>query len=226
MQRIFLTRSLTFLIWLLAGGCAVYWSLKFTQGPLAPPSATAVFPGAASAAVDSQALAKGLGGGDAIAIHSAASDSANMPASSINSSRFVLTGVVVTRAGDSRTSVALIGVDGKPARPYRVGSSLTEGVVLHSVSAGKAMLANNLQEAPSATLELPVLTSAVVGTAVAARPALPMPAPFIAPSLAANPNSALGSRPPRPAANRQREAGKEERAGAQESPAPAAAAAN
>jgi general secretion pathway protein C len=179
----------------------------------------AVFPGAASATVDSQGLARGFGGGDAIAINSAASDLDNTPASRINLSRFVLTGVVVGRAGVARSSVALIGVDGKPARPYRVGSSLTDGVVLHSVSAGKAMLANNLQEAPSATLELPVLTSAVVGTAVAARPALPMPAPVIAPTPAANPISALGSRPPRPAANREREAGKEDRATRQEAPA-------
>jgi general secretion pathway protein C len=221
MQRIFWTRSVTFVLWLLAGGCAVYWGLKFTPSPPAPQSATAAFPAAASATVDSQALAKGLGGGDAIAINSLASDSANVPASSINSSRFVLTGVVVGRAGVTRSSLALIGVDGKPARPYRIGSSLTDGVVLHSVTAGKAMLATNLQEAPSATLELPVLTSAVVGTAVAARPALPMPAPVIAPTPAANPISALGSRPPRPAANRPREAGKEDRVGGQEFPAPA-----
>jgi general secretion pathway protein C len=218
MQRSFWTRSLTFVLWLLAGGSVVYWGLKFVQGPAAP--ATASLATGSVAAVDTQALAKGLGGGHLVAPISGATNADSVTVSSINSSRFVLTGVVVSRAGDSRSSVALIGVDGKPARPYRVGASLADGVVLHSVAAGKAMLAANVQTDPSSTLELPKLTSAVVGTAVAARPALP--ALGAAPSQVPSAMSALGSRPLRLGANRQREAGKEDRAAKQESPAPAA----
>ena len=226
MQRSFWIRSLTFVLWLLAGGCAVYWGLKFVQGPQAPATAMAALSSGASSAVDALALAKGLGGGQVNTTNPGASSAASVPASSINSSRFALTGVVVSRAGDSRSSVALIGVDGKPARPYRVGASLADGVVLHSVAAGKAMLSSDTKVAPDLTLELPKLTSAVVGTAVAARPAMPAPIPVAAPnaalSQAPSTMSALGQRPARPGANRQREAGKEDRAARQEASAPAA----
>ena len=226
MQRSFWTRSLTFVLWLLAGASVVYWGLKFVQGPAAPANATAALPGGVSNAVDAQALAKGLGGGQVVATDSGATGAGSAPASSINASRFALTGVVVSRAGDSRSSVALIAVDGKPARPYRVGANLADGVVLHSVGPSKAMLAGNAQAAPDLTLELPKLNSAVVGTAIAARPTLPVttavPTPVAAPNPASNPMSALGQRPLRPLANRPREAGKEDRAGAPEAaPAPA-----
>ncbi|MFM7330644.1 MAG: type II secretion system protein N, partial [Brachymonas sp.] len=162
MQRTFWIRFATFVIWLLVGGSAVFWGLKFVQGPAAPPSANAAVSSGAAAAVDSQALAKGLGGGRAVTSNLGANDAVNVPANSIVSSRFVLTGVVVNRAGSSQSSVALIAVDGKPARPYRVGAGVEDGVVLHSVAAGKAMLAVNMQTEPSTTLELPKLTTAVV----------------------------------------------------------------
>jgi general secretion pathway protein C len=214
MQRTFWIRFATFVLWLFAAASAVYWGLKFVQGPAAPPSASAAVSSGAAAAVDSQAVAKGLGGGRVNAANSGANNPVAVPASSIVSSRFVLTGVVVDRAGASRSSVALIGVDGKPARPYRVGTSLVDGVVLHSVAAGKAMLATDMQTQPSTTLELPKLTSAVVGTAVAARPpqpAIPAPNPMAVPNAAANAMSAPGTRPPRPGANRQREGRGEDR---------------
>ena len=226
MQRSFWTRSLTFVLWLLAAASAVYWGLKFVQGPAAPASATAALPSGAAAPVDALALAKGLGGGQPAAANSGASGAASAPASSLNASRFVLTGVVVSRSGGARSNVALIGIDGKPAWPYRVGANLADGVVLHSVAAGKAMLSAGAQDAPALTLELPKLTSAVVGTTVASRPAMPsipaLTAPAAAPTPSPSAMSALGQRPPRPLANQLREAGKEDRPGGQEAaPGPA-----
>ncbi len=230
MQRSFWTRSLTFVLWLLAGISGVYWGLKFVRGPAAPVSAAAAALGGSAAQIDAKALAQGLGGGLSPAINSVAANPASIPASSINSSRFNLTGVVVSRSGGARSNVALIAVDGKPARPYRVGAVLTEGVVLHSVAAGKAMLSSGQQSEPAITLELPKLNTAVVGTAVAARPPAPQPAPAPAPvglpvltppplltlpAQAESPTPSVGSKPPRPLANRQREVGAEDRSAQQ-----------
>ncbi len=220
MYRPLWNRLATFLVWLLAAASAVYWALQFVQGPTSPISAAVAAPVPGVGSVDAQALAKGLGGG--LLAASSPSATAQAAQSALQAARFVLTGVVVNR-NSSQQGVALIAVDGKPPRPYRVGSPLTEGVVLHSVTAGKAMLSATLDAAPGLTLALPQLTSAVVGTAVVSRPNLAaIPAnPAAAPTNsaatpAANPMSALGQRPSRPGANRQREGDKES-----QSPAPA-----
>jgi general secretion pathway protein C len=177
MQSTIWIRLATFVMWLLAAASVVYWGLKFVVGPSAPAASAVAAPAPGTGQVDAQALARGLGGG-IIAPNLGANNPINTGASAINSSRFQLTGVVVSRSGNSRSSVALIGVDGKAPRPFRVGANLVDGVVLHSVAAGKAMLAANNQVAPEVTLELPKLSSAVVGTAVALRPALPNVAPL------------------------------------------------
>ncbi len=174
MQRSLWIRFATFLVWLLAAGCAVYWALKFVKGPQAPASAAVATAPTAAGAADLNALAKGLGGGQAL-ISSAAAPAA--APSALQASRFVLTGVVVQKS--SRQGVALIAVDGKPSRPYRVGSTLADGVILQSVSNGKAMLATSPDGAPDLTLELPKLTTALVGNAVAARPNQSMVQPTV-----------------------------------------------
>lgn len=215
MQRSNWIRLATFVAWLLAASSAVYWALQFAQGPAAPSAAVTVSTSKPSgtAVVDAQALARGLGGG----VVAAGTSGAPAPASSIQAGRFQLTGVVVNRSGQAQTSVALIAVDGKPARPYRVGTTLAEGVVLHSVAAGKAMLSNDAQTPPALTLELPRQVSAVVGTAVVSRPVLPAggvaapPPPTVMPGNPATPMAATGQRAPRPAANRPREGAPEER---------------
>jgi general secretion pathway protein C len=225
MQRLPWIRFATFLVWLLAAGCAVYWALQFVRGPNAPLSTAVAAPALSASEVDAQALARGLGGG-----LSGGKTSANSPTeavaapSALSAARFVLTGVVVQKSGRQANpqGVALIAVDGKPPRPYRVGSQLADGVVLHSVSAGKALLSASADATPGLTLELPQLTTAIAGTALAVRPALPavMPAaipagmpPTMSPSNnpMAGPSAAgmLGQRPSRPLANRQREAAKE-----------------
>ncbi|MBS7806174.1 hypothetical protein KIH26_01040 [Variovorax sp. PCZ-1] len=206
-------RFATFLVWLLAALCCVYWVLKFVRGPVAPMSAVAASTSQV-AAVDTQALARGLGGGQT----PAASNPTDVVAapSAFQAARFVISGVVVQKAGSGK-GVALIAVDGKPPRPYRVGTALADGVVLHSVSPGKAMLSASVDAAPGLTLELPQLTTAMAGTAVAVRPSMPsipaaIPAPAPAATGAANPMAvpgATGQRPPRPLANRQREGEKE-----------------
>jgi general secretion pathway protein C len=67
-------------------------------------------------------------------------------------SRFALVGVVASR-GDNAT--ALIAVDGKPAKPIRVGGTVDEGLVLQSVEARRAILAASAGSSAGVTLELP-----------------------------------------------------------------------
>lgn len=183
----------------------VYWVLQFVSGPASPLSAAVAAPAQGVGTVDAQALAKGLGGG---AVRDRSPEAAPAAPSIFQAARFVLTGVVVNRGASSQASpsVALIGVDGKPPRPYRVGASLADGIVLHSVSAGKAMLASSTDAPVGLTLELPQLISAVAGTAIAPRPAMPAVAPpsMAAPNDAASPMSALGQRQERLGANRER----------------------
>ena len=96
-----------------------------------------------------QALARALGGGNAAA--------APLPAAVAVASvagRLTLVGVVANR---SRGGAALISVDGKPARPYRVGAQVEEGLVLQSVEPRRAVLADSLQGPASLTLDLPPL---------------------------------------------------------------------
>ncbi len=230
MRQNWTIRLATFFIWLVAAASGVYWALKFVQGTSTPANAAVVAP-APTAGVDTAALAKGLGGGTPSGL--AARPDA-VAASGINASRFVLTGVVKGKSGGQ--SLALIAVDAKPAKPYRIGAQVADGVVLKSVENRQALLATSLQAPPAVTLDLPKQASVSVGLAqpIAAPPVVPAftppPAPTPAPVPAsinpsptstpmgiastptppdpANPTSALGQSPARAGAIRQR-AGKE-----------------
>jgi general secretion pathway protein C len=67
------------------------------------------------------------------------------------SSRFNLVGVVADR---SQQGAALIAVDGRPAKPFRVGSVVDEGLVLQSVQPRRAVLAASATGPAAVTLEL------------------------------------------------------------------------
>lgn len=138
-------RSATFVLWALAAGSVAYWGLKVAGRPsrldLPLPPAHQV------AAADPAAIARLLGSTPAAA-------AAPAPVASL-SSRFQLVGVV---AGvHSGAGAAVISVDGKPARPYRVGSALDENIVLQSVQGRRAVLAARPGGQPVLTLELPPL---------------------------------------------------------------------
>lgn len=130
----------TFVLWALVAGSAVYWGLKLTGGAGAAPVPVA---GRAPAPADPAAVARLLGSSPVTA--SAA------PAASL-SSRFNLVGIV---AGPNRQGTALIAVDGKPAKPFRVGSAVDEGLVLQSVEGRRAVLAATADGPPTLALELP-----------------------------------------------------------------------
>ena len=76
--------------------------------------------------------------------------------------RFVLSGVIASSVG---LGAALIAVDGKPARPFEVGSELAPGYVLVSVATREAMLAEGLNVPIRAILSLPLQRSAETSVA-------------------------------------------------------------
>jgi general secretion pathway protein C len=140
-------RGATFALWLLAAASAAYWGLKLGTGPalIAPPPAG----GRVATAVDPAAIARLLGGTAPLPGASAPAPVATL------ASRFNLIGVAA--GASSGGGAAVISVDGKPARPYRVGSIVEEGLILQSVQARRAVLAAQPTGPAVLTLELPAL---------------------------------------------------------------------
>ncbi len=68
-------------------------------------------------------------------------------------SRFALLGVVASRGNQG---AALIAVDGKPPRPFRIGATVEEGYVLKFIDKRKAELAARVDGPSLVTLELPL----------------------------------------------------------------------
>jgi len=134
-------RGATFALWLLAAGCAIFWGLRLGSGP----EVAAPLPaGPRAVAVDPAAMARLLGG-----VPAAPGATVAAPVAS----RFQLVGVAAgARSGGG---AAVISVDGAPARPYRVGTTIEPGLVLQSVHGRRAVLAAQTDGAPVATLELP-----------------------------------------------------------------------
>lgn len=142
-----LASLLSFLVWALLAACVVFWALPWFS-PSGPKSAVPVASGVAPAlALDANSLARVLG--------ASAQTRASPSASAAPSweSRLALLGVVALGTGNSaRVGAALIAFDGKPAKPYRVGATVTDGLVLRSVAPRRAVLAETT--APGRTISL------------------------------------------------------------------------
>jgi general secretion pathway protein C len=178
----------------------MYWFLRW---PVVADLGTRVAQVAAEEAAvpsDTKALAQLLGAGNSSAAGPVASGG-----------RFVLSGVVAGAAGHG---AAVISIDGGPNKAYRVGSQVTEGLVLQSVVARRAMLAPSAQAPVTQTLELkapepkaadatrlaaPLAQAAVVPQAATAPPAAVAPQALMAPQPAVAPHPV-----PRPSRRRSR----------------------
>ena len=76
-----------------------------------------------------------------------------MPEVSIaQSSRFELLGVVASASGQGS---ALIAVDGQPARAFKVGQTVADGVVLQSLGPKQAQLGASVQDTALFSISLP-----------------------------------------------------------------------
>lgn len=133
-------------VWALAAGSGLYWGLQvFVQSPPAPAHTQTA---AVTPALNGD-LTRLLGSDPPPALPDAAQ--AEAPADS----RFQLIGVVSPPSRQAaREGVALIAVDGKPARAFRVGAVVEGNNVLQTVAArgvtlgprdGPALVALNLQ---------------------------------------------------------------------------------
>lgn len=133
------SRVFTFFVAALAAASGVYWVLQWPEAAVSPAAPVVL---ASAAPTDPETLARLLGG---------ASPAASAAPVAGASSRFVLSGVV---AGASRGGAALISIDGKPAKPYPVGSRVDESLVLQSVASRRAVLAASSSGPASLTLEM------------------------------------------------------------------------
>ena len=154
------------MVWLAVGLCATYWAFKFVTTKHV--EATAALP-APTVVVDSKAVGKLLGATDSIAVKVI-----NTP----DSTKFVLFGLASTARGQG---VALIALDGKPAKPYRVGSLVADDLVLKSISKTGVILAVSLQAPEGVTLELPQLKPASVAIIVPRLPVSSVAGPIVSP---------------------------------------------
>lgn len=137
-------RVATLVVWALVAGSVTAWWLKLSvKAPAAPPVTVAAAP---APPADPAGLARVLGAQPAAVVP-------NAPPPAV-SSRFALLGVVAAR---SRSGAALIAVDGKPPKPFRVGAKVEEGLVLQSVAPRRALLGPDRSGPASITLELPLL---------------------------------------------------------------------
>ncbi|WP_390346488.1 hypothetical protein ACFJIS_03835 [Variovorax boronicumulans] len=129
-------------LWALAAGAAVFWALRLAS-PADAVAAAATMPRAPVAA-DAEAVARLLG------VVTVTSNASVAPEAA---SRFALSGVV---ADPSNQGAALISIDGKPPRPFRVGSKVGESYVLQSVGVRAATLGAQRDGPAAFTLQLPV----------------------------------------------------------------------
>ena len=137
-------RGITFLLWAGVAASVVAWGLKLGSAASGVPSAAAVGLRPPPPA-DVAALGRVLG---------AVSDPVAAARTPSAGSRMSLLGVVADR---SHQGAALISIDGRPAKPFRVGTPVDEGLVLKSVEARRAVIASSMDGPAVVTLELPPL---------------------------------------------------------------------
>ena len=136
-----LQRLLTLLVWTLVAASALAWAWRFQPVPVAAPGRAqaggTLVDGAdgegLAPAARAQTLARLLGAGRGTDADTGLPDQALA-----SSARLTLQGVIADASGAA--GVALIAIDGKAARAYRVGASLEAGLVLQALGPRSASL--------------------------------------------------------------------------------------
>jgi general secretion pathway protein C len=135
----------TTLVWAALGLSALAWGLAVwpTDGkPLA--ASVPMAPAAGTAVVQVADVAKLLGGGSAA--------TSNIEASAPAAQRLSLLGVALA---DKRNAIALISLEGQAPKPFHVGATVSEGLVLQAVTPTQALLGAALKSPTLSTLEIP-----------------------------------------------------------------------
>jgi general secretion pathway protein C len=179
-------RWMTLLVWAAVAASALAWGLRVWVRPLAVPAhAQVAEPGGPPRGDLTRLL-----GADVVAVAAATPE----PAAD---ARYTLVGVVSPRSPQAaREGLALIAVDGKPAKTYRVGAVVEGGQVLKSVSARGATLGPS-EGAATIALNIAPPPAAATGTLPAAGAAGPtgFGAPAPAPSATVLPRPMIPQPP-------------------------------
>lgn len=158
------------LVWSLVAACAVYWGLKLFAQPLTAPPQTLVAAPAVAAGGD---LTRLFGAEPPPPVAAAA------PPPPPESSRFQLIGVLAAPSAAARSQgVALIAVDGKLPRAFKVGAVIDGEQVLKSVQP-RAVAIGPRNGVATVSLELPPLPPPATGVPV---PAMGVAAPGAMPT--------------------------------------------
>jgi general secretion pathway protein C len=160
-NRRMLARLVSLVVWACVAASAAFWALKLTDRKPAPIDSPVNSSRVSDPAIRSE-LARLLGG-------------AALPANTVAqapamNSRFHLAAVIAS-PGVRGAGVAVIAVDGKKARAFRVGAPIDGSLVLQSVGFRSASI-GPAQGPPAVVLELQALP-------------LPLAAPFPAPAATA-----------------------------------------
>ena len=134
-----LPKVLTAALWACVAFSAVSWGLRWSAG--GPVQGAAMAAPQALPDVDTTAASRSLG---AIPAQVAAAPSL--------ASRFQLVGVL---DGGPNAGAALIAVDGKPPKPFRVGALVDDGLVLQGTETKRVSLGAGVQGPSSLMLDLP-----------------------------------------------------------------------
>lgn len=166
-----LLRWVSMCVWAAVAASVVFWGLRLFTKPTAVPAQTQVADLGGAARGD---LSRVLG------VDPPPPQSAAAPVPAADA-RFSLVGVVSPRGGAGTAGVALIAVDGKAPKAYRLGAVVEGQNVLQSISArgaslgpkgGPALVALNIPPpAAAATGQLP-------SAAAPPAPAVPPPRPY------------------------------------------------
>ena len=152
-------RSFAFVVWAAVAASVAFWGLRlFVSSPPMPSHAVAVGDGGAASADVSRLL----GASPKQVVAEAQVLSPEL------SARFKLTGVMASKPKSKATprathGVALISVDGKPARAYGVGARIDGDLMLQAVSLRTASI-GSAPGTPAVVLELPPLPPANTGS--------------------------------------------------------------
>jgi len=189
-------RLFAFVIWAAVAASAMFWGLRLGVPAPAAPGHTVAAAGAAPVQGDltrvfGAAPVRDTGGAEGVV---------ETPLSS----RFKLLGVAAPRQGGDRNGLALIAVDGKPARSYAVGAAVDGDLLLQSVHPRGARLGAK-GSTPQVALELPALPLPATGrlplqpaqgSPVAGVPGGVMPGPAVSLPMPAPSEAPPGEPPP------------------------------
>ncbi len=191
-----LARLCGFLVWALVAASVVFWGLRLiVKGPVAPAQTLPV-----AETIAARGDLNRLFGAPPVAV---AATPAPEPALA---SRFRLYGVMAPKANPAAPAshgLALIAVDGKPARPYAIGAAVDTDLVVQSVSLRSASIGPP-RGAASVTLELappaPAATGVPGGATTAPLPVAPQVQLVAPPTLPVQPVQPMPQGVPAPGA--------------------------